>query len=235
LKKLLQRWLTPKQKLNLSQQERLAAWRMRSIDPTQDNFNHSRCVVIDVETTGLNLMTDTLISIGAVALVDEHIVLGDSFYIVIQQRESSEKENILIHGISGTVQREGMDPVDALLLFLEFLGSSQLVAFHVAFDETMIRRALHQYLGISFKHPWLDLAYVMPALYPTLAYSHRVLDDWIRHFSLQIEARHNAFADALVTAQLLQIAQKRARTKNIADFAGLRNLDREQRELMAHF
>ena len=63
--------------------------------------------MLDVETTGLNLMKDTLISIGAVAVVNGHIVLADSFYVVLQQRESSRKENILVHGISGSVQREG--------------------------------------------------------------------------------------------------------------------------------
>ena len=202
---------------------RLAAWRAL---PESD---HARCVVVDVETTGLNLVTDTLISIGAVAVVDGRIALGDSFYVVLQQRKSSRKENILVHGISGTVQREGMEPVEALLGFLEFLGKSPLVAFHVAFDETMIRRALRQYLELSFKHSWLDLAYVMPALYPAQAYSHRVLDDWIGRFGIRIEARHNALADALATAQLLQVAAAQARRKGVSGFSGLRDLERSQR------
>ena len=147
----------------------------------------SRCVVVDVETTGLNLMTDTLISIGAVAVVNGRIALGDSFSVILQQRISSHKENILVHGISGSEQREGVSPADALLAFLEYLGKDPLVAFHVAFDETMIRRAMRQYLGFSFKHHWLDLAYVMPALYPALMHSHRALDDWSRHFDIRNE------------------------------------------------
>jgi DNA polymerase-3 subunit epsilon len=93
----------------------------------------------------------------------------------------------------------------------------------------MIRRALRHHLGLTFKHPWLDLAYVMPSLYPPLAYSHRVLDDWIARFNIRIEARHNALADALATAQLLQVAQAQARRKDISDFAGLRDLERSQR------
>jgi DNA polymerase-3 subunit epsilon len=193
------------------------------------SVEHARFVVVDVETTGLNLMTDKLISIGAVAVVNGRIALGDSFYTVLQQREISRKENILVHGISSSEQREGDEPVEALLAFLEYLRKSPLVAFHVTFDETMIRRALRQYLGLTFKHPWLDLAYVMPSLYPTLAYSHRVLDDWIGRFNIRIEARHNALADALATAQLLQVAFATARSRDIADFAGLRDLERSQR------
>lgn len=231
MKRLLQRWLTPKPRLTEQQVARLAAWSALPAPDGQGHFDHSRCVVVDVETTGLNLVTDSLISIGAVALEGRRIVLGDSFSVVLQQRQISRKENILVHGISGTVQRQGIDPVEALLAFLEYVGKSPLVAFHVQFDETMIRRALRQYLGLNFKHAWLDLAYVMPALYPTLAYRYRVLDDWIGYFNIRVEARHNALADALATAQLLQIAQTKSRTKDVADFAGLRDMERNQRWL----
>ncbi|MDZ4200685.1 MAG: 3'-5' exonuclease [Gallionella sp.] len=223
MRKLLQRWFAPAPRLTPQQATRLAAWQAL---PEGDD---TRCVVVDVETTGLNLMTDTLISIGAVAVTNGRIALGDSFYAVLQQRESSRRENILVHGISGSVQREGMEPTEALLDFLEFMGKSPLVAFHVTFDETMIRRALRQYLGLSFKHPWLDLAYVMPALYPPLAYSRRVLDDWIARFDIRLNARHNALADALATAQLLQVAAAQARKKHLVGFTGLRNLERSQR------
>jgi DNA polymerase III subunit epsilon len=227
--RMLQRWFTPRLQLRPHQAARLDIWRAIPAEPQPASIEHSRFVVVDVETTGLNLMTDTLISIGAVAVVNGRIALGDSFYVVLQQREISHKENILIHGISSSAQREGEVPAEALLAFLEYLGKSPLVAFHVTFDETMIRRALRQYLGLSFKHPWLDLAYVMPALYPPLAYSHRVLDDWIGRFNIRIEVRHNALADALATAQLLQVANTQARKKGIDDFPGLRDLERSQR------
>lgn len=227
--KLLQRWFAPRARLTPPQASRLAAWESLSAPDTKLPFGQARYVVVDVETTGLNLMTDTLISIGAVAVVGGRVVLGDSFSVVLQQQQSSRKENILIHGISGSAQREGVPPADALLDFLEYLGDSPLVAFHVAFDETMIRRALRQYLDFKFRHPWLDLAYVMPALNRDLVRSHRVLDDWIGRFCIRIDARHNALADALATAQLLQVAQSQAIGREVADYAGLRDLERAQR------
>ena len=226
MKKLLQRWCAPAPRLPPAQKSRLDAWRALPAGERKSAFDHTRYVVVDVETTGLNLITDTLISIGAVAVDNGRIVLEDSFSVVLQQQESSGKENILVHGISSTAQREGVDPVEALLAFLEYLGKSRLVAFHVAFDETMIRRAMRQYLGIAFKHAWLDLAYVMPALNRSLIGTHRVLDDWIGRFNIRIEARHNALADALATAQLLQIAIAQAHKRNINDFEGLYDLER---------
>jgi DNA polymerase-3 subunit epsilon len=227
MKQLLQRWLARKPRLNLHQTERLASWRMLTEPDHTATFDHTRFVVVDVETTGLNLMADTLISIGAVAVVNGRIALADSFSVVVQQRESSRKENILIHGISGSEQREGVLPADALLAFLEYLGKSPLVAFHVDFDETMIKRALRQYLGVSFKRSWLDLAYVLPALYPELSLKHRALDDWASHFDIHNDDRHNALADALTTAQLLLVAIARARlTHETKNYDGLRKLER---------
>ena len=226
MKQLLQHWFT-KPRLSPQQAERLAYWRTLPEIERTAAFDDTRYVVVDVETTGLNLMTDTLISVGAVAVVNGRIALNDSFYVVLQQRESSRKENILIHGISGSAQREGVLPADALLAFLVYLGKSPLVAFHVAFDETMIKRALRQYLGISFKRPWLDLAYVLPALYPDLMRNHRALDDWASRFDIHNDDRHNAVADALATAQLLLVAIAQARLAHeTSNYDGLRKLER---------
>jgi DNA polymerase-3 subunit epsilon len=209
----------------------MEAWLKTPPAPLSVPVNEMRCVVVDVETSGLNLMRDRLISIGAIAVVKGQIVLGDSFYIVLKQPTASNKENILLHGIGGAAQTEGVPAIDALLNFLEYLGKDPLVAFHVIFDQTMIRNAIRQYLGFNFKYPWLDMAYIMPALYPDLANRLRTLDDWNGHFDIHNDARHNAFADAMVTAQLFQVAMTRARKKSCSTFSQLMDLEKSQRWL----
>lgn len=229
----LSRWFSAPVELLPQQRQRLQAWQALPPADLEQPFSRSRCVVVDVETTGLNLMQDKLISIGAVAVVDGKIALGDSFYAVLQQRAASDRGNILIHGISTSAQLEGEAPAAALLAFLEYLGKDPLIAFHVTFDETMIKRALREFLGLKFDHPWSDLAYVMPGLNPPLARKYRALDDWIGRFNIRIDARHNALADALATAQLFQVAQSQAGKKNIHNFAGLIDLEKAQRWVSA--
>jgi DNA polymerase-3 subunit epsilon len=225
----LTRWFASRPQLNAQQQQRLAAWAELPGASLTLPVTEARYVVVDVETSGLNLLEDRLISIGAVTVVNGKIALGDSFYVVLQQQAASAKGNILLHGIGTSAQLEGAPPVETLLAFLDYLGKAPLIAFHVTFDETMIRRALREHLGFSFKHPWLDLAYVMPGLNPPLAKKYRALDDWIGHFGIRIDVRHNALADALATAQLLQVAIAQAGKKNVTDFAGLRDLEKAQR------
>lgn len=226
-------WLTAafakNTKLTMAQQQRLASWRKLPQPALEHSFTQSRYVVVDVETTGLNLLQDRLISIGAVAVVGGRILLEDSFSAVLQQREASSKENILVHGISGSKQREGLPPEEVLLAFLEFVDLSPLVAFHVEFDETMVRRAMRTYLKFNFKHPWLDLAYVMPALEPAKAAKCRSLDDWVDTFGIRIDMRHDALADALATAQLLQVALALAGKRGEASFVALRDFEKAQR------
>jgi DNA polymerase III subunit epsilon len=223
------RWFGPRLHLRPHQAARLGIWRAIPAIPQSASVEHSRFVVVDVETSGLNLREDKLISIGAVAVVNGKIALGDSFYVVLQQQTASVKGNILLHGIGTSEQLEGAMPADALLAFLDYLRKDPLIAFHVTFDETMIKRALRDYLGLNFKHPWLDLAYVMPGLNPSLAQKYYALDDWVGHFGIRIDARHNALADALATAQLFQVALVQAGRKEIADFAGMRDVEKAQR------
>lgn len=215
--------------LTQARQQRLNRWKGLPCTELKQPLNSSRCVVVDVETSGLNLWEDRLISIGAVAVVNGKIDLSDTFYVVLQQSAVSDKDNILLHGIGGAAQTEGVPAADALLDFLDYLQQDPLIAFHVTFDQTMIRRAMRSCLGFSFRHVWSDLAYLMPALNPDLAARYRSLDDWIGHYEIRNEARHNALADAMVTAQLFQVCTFQAQRKNIINFSGLCDLEKAQR------
>jgi DNA polymerase-3 subunit epsilon len=209
--------------------QRIADWRARPESSLSDAFDATRYVVVDVETTGLDLVRDKLIAIGACAVENGEVVMADSFEIVLRQDQVSAKDNILIHGIGGEAQRDGLDPAEALVRFLEFLGKSPLVAFHVTFDQTMIKKALKEYLGFEFKHPWLDLAYVMPGLLPEYARRYRALDDWSGYFQISNFARHSALADALATAQLLLCALPLAQAKHSTCYRNLQDLEKAQR------
>lgn len=209
--------------LTPGQAARLEAWRTR---PAADLFlplDQARYVVVDVESSGLNVSRDRLIAIGAIAVERGRIDLADSLEIVLQQETVSGKDNILIHGITGEAQREGVPPAEALLAFLEYLGKDPLIAFHVAFDNTMISKTMRKHLGFRFDHPWADLAHVTPALYPEFTYRCRSLDQWMERFGIGNFARHSALADALSTAELMLALRPRMARQGIVDFRGLRD------------
>ena len=162
-----------------------------------------RWVVVDVESSGLDAINDSLIAVGALAVVDGAIDLADSFEVILRQDAPSDTDNIEVHGIGGTEQTEGEDPALALAAFLDFIGKDPLVAFHAPFDATMLRRAVDRHLGIAFKRPWLDVADIAPLAWPRYASRLTGLDDWLETFEIPIAFRHRAIADCLATAQLM--------------------------------
>jgi DNA polymerase III subunit epsilon len=166
-----------------------------------------RWVVIDVETSGLDAHSDRLLAIAALGLLVDpvqrriEIVPGDSFEVVLRQDAVSGHDNILLHGIGAQRQRDGVEPSRALQSFADFVGPSPLLAFHSAFDQTVIERYTGQWLGRRLDNPWLDVADLCAVTYQDVRA--RSLDEWMAHFGLHCIARHQASADTLVTAELL--------------------------------
>ncbi|HYP67100.1 MAG TPA: 3'-5' exonuclease [Thiobacillaceae bacterium] len=219
--------------LTPAQTQRLGRWRALPSPDLREPLVTSRCVVVDVETSGLNPARDRLIAIGAVAVDGGQISLTDTFEVILQQSSPSSHANILVHGIGGTAQVAGTEPAQALLDFLDFVGAAPLVAFHASFDETSIRRAMQQHLGADLNRPWLDLAYLAPAFHAELAQRLKSLDDWTAHFNIGNFARHGALADAYATAQLLLILTNASGHSNPAlSFADLMKRERTQRSLL---
>ena len=151
--------------LSAGQAADLAAYHAQPIVAGSSPFDNLRFVVVDVETTGLNPYTDRLISIGAITVVSHKVRLDESIEVVLRQPQASTRNNILIHGIDGTTQLDGLEPAAALLAFLHFTGQAPLVGFHAGFDLTVINRACKQILGCTLTNAWLDLAYLAPALF----------------------------------------------------------------------
>jgi DNA polymerase III subunit epsilon len=165
-----------------------------------DRIAAQRWVVLDVETSGLDHGSDTLLAIGAVAVRRHRIVVADSLELLVRQTRASSRGNILVHGIGGQAQLGGLDPAQACRDFLDYAGTSPLVGFHSSFDRGFLARAVSTYLDMHLDAAWLDLAGLAPALNPGVGA--KALDEWLDFFGLTVEQRHHASADAFATALL---------------------------------
>lgn len=217
--------------LGPQQRARLDAWRALPEPDLRLPYERQRFVVVDVESTGLDVLNDRLIAIGAVTVTNARIALDDAFYRVLRQERASSHGNILVHGIGGTSQTQGDDPLLVLLDFLEYVGKSPMVGFHAQFDDIMIRKASRQYLGEKFRRSWIDLAYLGPALGLGSERNARSLDDWLELSGISNYSRHDALADALATAQLFQVMAVRAAVAGGGDAKGFLESARGQQWL----
>ncbi|MDD1148717.1 3'-5' exonuclease [Pseudomonas sp. TNT2022 ID357] len=199
------------------------------------SLREQRWVVVDLETTGLNLNRDQVLSIGAVVIEDGAIDFSQQFERTLQRDGHKLSPSVLIHGLGPSAIAAGCDPVEALLDFMEFVGDSPLLAFHAPFDQHMLGRALKDSLGYRLQHSFLDVADMAPMLCPQAAFREAGLDDWINVFKLQVAERHHAAADALATAELALILFNRARQQQIDSPLNLQQrLSQWKRRQQAH-
>ncbi len=180
-----------------------------------------RLVVVDLETSGLNLQRDQLLAIGAVVIEDGAIDLSQQFECTLYQAGHQAGASTLIHGIAPSEVAAGRAPDEALLAFMNFVDDSPLLAFHAPFDRHMLQRALKEQLGYRLQHPFLDVADLAPMLCAEGPQRRAGLDDWLAHFHLQAAERHNASADALATAELALILFNKARRQGLDSLATL--------------
>ena len=166
-----------------------------------------RWVVLDVEASGLDAARDRLLAVAAIAMrVDWAskrlvIVPGDSFEVVLRQTEASSVDNILLHGIGAQRQRDGVPVREALQALRAYAGASPLLAFHAAFDRTLIERHVRADLGPGWSPRWLDIEQLCAVTHERVAA--RSLDEWLQHFGIRCALRHQAAADTMAECELL--------------------------------
>jgi DNA polymerase-3 subunit epsilon len=177
-----------------------------------------RWVVVDCETSGLDLRRDRLLAVGGVAVRGDRVDYADAFAATVRQEQASAPDNILVHGIGGDAQRAGRPLDEVMAGFDHWTGEGVLAAFHSPFDAAFLRRK------IGF-----DLARLLPALFPGRKIE--ALDDWLDAFAIGAPARHDALADAAATAELLLVALAEARRQGIATLPALARAQNGERWL----
>jgi DNA polymerase-3 subunit epsilon len=163
----------------------------------------TRFVVLDTETTGFDYSKDRILSIGAIVLQNNSIAIPDSFEIFIQQ-EHYNGTSAKIHGILKDCVIDRPNELEALQLFLAFLGDAIIIAHHTIFDLTMINKALERNDLPLLKNKTLDTA----TLYKkTILISNLIerkdtytLDELADKFDISKKDRHTALGDAYITA-----------------------------------
>ena len=208
-------WLRPAS-ASLNAEQRLRRERLPAqAELGECSLRQQRWVVLDLETSGLNLNRDQVLSIGAVVIEDGAVDFSQQFERTLLRLDHKLSPSVLIHGLGPSAIAAGSDPAQALLDLMEFIGDSPVLAFHAPFDQHMLSRALKDSLGYRLQHSFIDVADLAPLLCPQANIREAGLDDWIDWFKLQVGERHHAAADALATAELTLILFSRARQQQI--------------------
>lgn len=192
-------------------------------------------IVYDLETTGLSVQSDSVLSIGAATISKQAIALGNTFHEVLATPSVDlNRESQLIHGLTLGDLAAGSPPRAALLRFLEYGTHRIWAAYHAEFDRVMLRKTIESWLGTDFDPRPIDVAELAPMLFPEKGPVVSPLDHWLDAFGLTAHERHNALDDAMVTAELMLVILDGAYQKGYRTWGELNDACRAWRQLQRH-
>jgi len=178
-----------------------------------------RFVVLDSETTGFDARNDRIVTIGAVAVQHQEIVLADSFESLLKITHNTSA--VTVHGVTRDESERGVEEPVALELLLEYLKDGVIVGHHIGHDIAALNAAYERHWSFTLSNRWIDTLLLSLLLQQDGAFAGRPA---IRQLSLEAlgdmfqvipHDRHTAAGDAFITAQiflrLLRLALKAGR------------------------
>ena len=174
-------------------------------DPPPDN----EWVSLDCETTGLNVRTDEIISIGAVRIVGNRIMTSERLELLVRPERGVSAESVRIHRLRERDVAQGLPIDEAMKQLMRFIGSRPLVGYYLEFDVAMLNRAIWPILGQGLPQPKIEVS----GLY--YDYKFRQLPPYQQQDNAQIDLRfatlmndldlplrdaHDALNDAVMAA-----------------------------------
>ena len=181
---------------------RVAKYQMAEKQRRTSRQKNDSYVVMDLETTGLDVDSDVILEFGAIRVRDGQPV--ESFSQLVLSERSIPQTITKLTGIAmPLLQQEGMPLTDALAAFLKFIGQEKLVGYHLAFDMEFLQKSCK---GCGMPLPvnrCVDLCnHVRRKIYGLQNYQLRTVAS---HFSLEIPPFHRALEDCRL---LLAVQQK---------------------------
>ncbi len=163
-------------------------------------------VVLDCETTGLNLSKDQIISIGAVKIVGNKLLTSEKLELLIKPDKEVSPESVKIHRLRELDVAQGLNPEVAAAKLMEFIGSRPIVGYYLEFDMAMLYKIIWRMLGQGLPQPKIEVS----ALY--YEYKNAQLpqhqrgqmidlrfDTLMKDLGLPVRDAHDALNDAVMT------------------------------------
>lgn len=164
------------------------------------NKRSSRFIVISTETTGLNPNKDVILSIGAVAVENNSIVVSDCFEIVLLQYKYLHENGLSNEFIIESKQSK-LGEREALEAFIEYIGNAILVGHRIDFDVAMLNEALERLDCGRLKNDALDIE-IMHRKLNDITDKQFSIDELCQMYKIEKNDRNSSSEDAYTIALL---------------------------------
>ena len=169
-------------------------------------FNESpknEYICLDCETSGLNPKKDEILSIGAVHIKDNKILMSKTFNIFLKPSKNIDSESIKIHHIRPIDLENGIEAQKAIFQLLEFIGSRTIVGYYIEFDIAIISRYTQEFIGIKLPNKTIEVSSMYYKTRRKSSYYGLVdlkFNTILKSLNIPKFGKHDALNDAIMTS-----------------------------------
>lgn len=158
-------------------------------------------VLFDLETTGTSCMTDEVVEISAIKVVDGKVV--EEFSTLVNPQMTIPYMATEVNGITNAMVTDAPTFDIALRDFLEFVGDMTLVGHNIhTFDMKFICRDAQKYYGKTIGNDYIDTLPIARLYLPQL--SHHTLSDLADYYGIPSDGAHRALYDCRMNQQIFE-------------------------------
>lgn len=162
----------------------------------------SKVVSLDIETTGVDISKDRVISIGALKYSDSSQQLKSFYRIIKSDCDIPDKVSQLTGLTNEMLINDGVDIRDALAELRKFIGDRLVVGYNLSFDYNFLSKEYEEIGQKIFMNNLKDLM-------PIVKKRDKFLDNYklatvLEKYNIENSQPHNALSDARATLELLK-------------------------------
>ncbi len=161
-----------------------------------DEFLNNEYVVVDIETTGTDVINDKITEIGAVKIKNGNIV--EQFQTLVNPKVHISDRIVELTGITDELVKDAPTLDMVFPDFFKFLGDGVFVAHNADFDYRFLKNAGKE-LGYIIKNDYVDTLALARKKLPKL--KHHKLNVVCDYYNI-VFRHHRALSDALATAEM---------------------------------
>jgi len=166
----------------------------------------AQLLAVDLETTGLNKLTDRVISIGSVKIDSLSVQLDSAWHQIIQVDRDVSESSAVIHQITDDASASGAHLREAIPELLSRLSGCVMLVHYAKIETSFLNAACNKLYGAKFICPIIDTVDLglraMKRAGTFIQPEELRLAKLRSRFNLPAYQAHNALEDALATAEL---------------------------------
>jgi DNA polymerase-3 subunit epsilon len=187
-------------------------------------------LVLDTETTGLDVKDDRVVSIGAVRMVGERVFRHVTFHQLCTPGRPIPPAATKIHHITDADVADAPPFAEVWRNCLPLLEGTVMVGYNIPFDIAMLRHECHR-AGLDWQEPtFLDVLLLAVALIDDLRNDN--LEGLTDYLGVDVHDRHNALGDSLMEAETLACLLPRLADKGIVTYGDAKAFSQKAKRIL---